>query len=276
VRAIGSDLHMDYTAVGQTTHLAARMEQMAHPGGALLTQETLALAEGFVRVSALGPLAVKGLMAPIDVYELVEPGTAQSRLQAAAARGLSRFVGRDLEFAQLIRALAQARHGRGQVVAIVGEPGVGKSRLTLELTHSHHLDGWLMLKAGALSYGKATSYLPLAQLLKSYFGVGDHDTGREIRERLSSKIFSLDHALEATLPALFALLDAQDDDPQWRTLDASQRRQLMLDAVRALLLREAQVQPLLVIFEDLHWIDTESQAFLEILVETLPTARLLP
>jgi class 3 adenylate cyclase/tetratricopeptide (TPR) repeat protein len=275
VRAIGSDLRMDYTAVGQTTHLAARMEQMAHPGATLLTRETLALAEGFVRVSALGPLAVKGLMAPIDVYELVEPGTAQSRLQAATVRGLSRFVGRNLEFAQLIRALDQARQGRGQVVAIVGEPGVGKSRLTLELTHSHHLDGWLILKAGALSYGKATSYLPLVQLLKSYFGIGDHDAGREIRERLSSKILSLDHALGATLPALFALLDAQDDDPQWRTLDASQRRQLMLDAVRALLLREAQVQPLLVIFEDLHWIDTESQAFLEILVETLPTARLL-
>jgi class 3 adenylate cyclase len=262
VRAIGSDLHMDYTAVGQTTYLADRMEQMAKPGATLLTRETLALAEGFVRVSALGPLAVKGLVAPIDVYELVESVTGQSRLRAAAvARGLSRFVGRDLEFAQVVRALDRARRGRGQVVAIVGEPGVGKSRLTLELTHSHLLNGWLVLKAGAISYGKATSYLPLVQLLKSYFGLGDDDTGQEIRERLSSKILSLDHTLEATLPALFALLDAQDDDPQWRTLDASQRRQLMLDALRALLLREAQVQPLLVIFEDLHWIDTESQAF---------------
>ena len=141
VRAIGSDLHMDYTAVGQTTHLAARMEQLADPGAILLTPETLALAEGFVQVTSLGPMAVKGLAAPVEVYELTGISAARSRLQAAAARGLSRFVGRDAEIEQLRRAVDQARQGRGQVAAVVGGPGVGKSRLTFELTHSHRVRG---------------------------------------------------------------------------------------------------------------------------------------
>ena len=157
VRAIDSDLHMDYTAVGQTTHLAARMEQLADPGSILLTPETLALAEGFVQVGALGPMAVRGVSAPVEVYELTGTSTVRSRLQAAATRGLSRFVGRDAEMDQLRRALEQAREGRGQVVALVGEPGVGKSRLVFELTHSHRVDGRLVLEARSVSYGKATS-----------------------------------------------------------------------------------------------------------------------
>jgi len=183
VRAIGSDLHMDYTAVGQTTHLAGRMEQLADPGAILLAPDTLVAAEGFVRVNALGPMALKGLPAPVDVYELVGVSAVRSRLQAAATRGLSRFVGRDAEIEQLRRALEQARQGRGQLVAIVGEPGVGKSRLVFELTHSHRVDGWLVLEAGSVSYGKATSYLPVIDLLRGYFRVGERDTYRDIRER---------------------------------------------------------------------------------------------
>jgi class 3 adenylate cyclase len=275
VRAIGSDLHMDYTAVGQTTHLAARMEQLADPGATLLTPETLALAEGFVQVTSLGPMAVKGLAAPVEVYELAGVSAARSRLQAAAIRGLSRFVGRDAEVEQLHRAVEQARQGRGQVAAVVGGPGVGKSRLTFELTHSHQFEGWLILQAGAVSYGKATSYLPVIDLLKKYFRIGDRESPREIREKVTGRILVLDSALEATLPALLALLDVSGDDPHWHSLDPPQRRQRMLDAVKRLLLREAQVQPLLVVFEDLHWIDSETQALLDNLVESLPPARLL-
>ena len=275
VRAIGSDLHMDYTAVGQTTHLAARMEQLADPGATLLTPETLALAEGFVQVTSLGPMAVKGLAAPVEVYELAGVSAARSRLQAAATRGLSRFVGRDAEIEQLHRAVEQARQGRGQVAAVVGGPGVGKSRLTFELTHSHRLEGWLILQAGALSYGKATSYLPVIDLLKNYFRIGDRESPREIREKVTGRVLMLDRALEPTLPALLALLDVSGEDPEWQALDPPQRRQRTLDAVKRLLLREAQVQPLLVVFEDLHWIDSETQALLDSLVESLPPARLL-
>jgi hypothetical protein len=234
VRAIGSDLHMDYTAVGQTTHLAARMEQLADPGSIFLTPDTLALAEGFVQVASLGAVAVKGVPTPKDVYELTGVSAARSRLQAAAARGLSRFVGRAPELEQLHRALELARQGRGQLVAIVGEPGVGKSRLIFELTHSRRLAGWRVLEAGSVSYGKAATYWPVVDLLKSYFGVGDDHTPREIREKITGKVLTLDRALEVILPALLALVDASDD-PQWQLLDPSQRQQHMLDAVKALL-----------------------------------------
>ena len=274
VRSIGSDLHMDYTAVGQTTHLAARMEQMAMPGSILFPQDTLNLAEGYVVVKPLGPMPVRGLETPVEVYELAGASAGRSRFQAAAARGLSRFVGRDTEIAHLHRALEQAAQGRGQLVAVMGEPGVGKSRLTFELTHSHRVDGWLVLEAGSVSYGKATSYLPMIDLLKGYFHLGDRDTPREVREKVTGKILTLDRALEPTLLALLALLEV-GDGAEWQALDPPERRKRTLDAVRRLLLREAQVQPLLVVFEDLHWIDPETQAFLEGMVESLPPARIL-
>jgi hypothetical protein len=156
VRAIGSDLHMDYTAVGQTTHLAARMEQMATPGTILLAPATLQLAEGYVQVAARGPVVVKGLAEPVEIYALTG-ATGQTRLQAATARGPTRFVGRDAEVEQIRRAVALARDGHGQLVALVGDPGVGKSRLVYEFTHSPSTQNWLTLEAGSVSYGKATS-----------------------------------------------------------------------------------------------------------------------
>jgi class 3 adenylate cyclase/tetratricopeptide (TPR) repeat protein len=275
VRAIGSDLHMDYTAVGQTTHLAARMEQMATPGTTLLAPPTLQLAEGYVQVVGRGPVAVKGLPEPVEIYVLTGASAQRSRLHVAAARGLTRFVGRDAEIEQIRRALALAREGRGQLVAIVGEPGVGKSRLVYEFTHSHRTQDWLVLEAGSLSYGKATSYLPVIDLLKAYFKIHERETHREIREKVTGKLLTLDRALEPTLPALLALLDVPVEDTRWQALDPAQRRQRTLDAVKSLLLRESRSQPLLVVFEDLHWLDAESQALLEGLVESLPTTRLL-
>jgi class 3 adenylate cyclase/tetratricopeptide (TPR) repeat protein len=275
VRAIGSDLHMDYTAVGQTTHLAARMEQLATPGSIRLTADTLRLAEGYVEIKPLGPVPVKGLSAPIEVYEFTGTGAVRSRLQAAAARGLTRFVGRDTEMEQLRKALAQSQAGHGQLVATAGDPGVGKSRLFHEFTHSHRTQDWLILESGSVSYGKATSYLRVIDLLKGYFKVHDRETHREIREKVTGKLLTPDRTFEPTLPALLALLDVPVEDTQWQALDPPQRRRRILDAVKGLLLRESQLQPLLVIFEDLHWIDSETQALLDSLVESLPTARLL-
>jgi tetratricopeptide (TPR) repeat protein len=275
VRTISSDLHMDYTAVGQTTHLAARMEQLASPGTTLLTADTLRLAEGYVEVSPLGPMPVKGLAAPVETYELIGAGVRRSRLSAAAARGLTRFVGRDGELEQLREALESAAQGHGQVVAIVGEPGVGKSRLVWEVTHSHRTHSWLILEAGAVSYGKAIPYLPVVSLLRGYFQVGDRDEPRAIREKVTGKLIALDRTLEPALPALLALLDVPVEDRRWGALDPPARRQRTIDALRRLLLRESQVQPLLAVFEDLHWIDAETQAVLDRLAESLPTARLL-
>src|SRR5687768_14329496 len=266
---------MDYAAVGQTTHLAARMEQMATPGTVLLAPATLQLAEGYLEVAARGPVAVKGLAEPVEVYALTGTSMHRTRLHAAAARGLTRFVGRDSDIEQLRRALDLAHEGRGQLVSVVGEPGVGKSRLVYEFTHSHRTQDWLILEAGSVSYGKATSYLPVIDLLKTYFKVHDHEAHREVREKVTGKLLTLDRTLELTLPALLALLDVPVEDTQWHALDPTQRRQKTLDAIKRLLLRECQMQPLLVVFEDLHWIDSETQAVLDSLVESLPTARLL-
>jgi class 3 adenylate cyclase/tetratricopeptide (TPR) repeat protein len=275
VRAIGSDLRMDYTAVGQTTHLAARMEQLAEPGTALLTPATLALCEDFVQVKSLGPMGVKGLAEPLEAYELTGANPVRSRFRAHASRGLTKFVGRTSEIAQLGDALDLARRGRGQVVAVVGEPGVGKSRLFWEFTHSHSTAGCLILEAASVSYGKATTYLPVIELLRGYFQIEPRDDVREIREKVTGKLLSLDRALEAVLPAVLAILDVPVEDDQWTSLDPPQRRQRTLDAVKHLLLRESQAQPLVVAFENLHWIDGETQAVLDGLVESLPTARLL-
>jgi class 3 adenylate cyclase len=275
VRAIGSDLHMDYTAVGQTTHLAARMEQFASPGSILLTPSTLKLAEGFVAVKPLGPVPVKGLADPVEVYEVTGAGPARTKLQAAAGRGLTRFVGREPELEQLRRAQELAGGGHGQVAAIVGEAGVGKSRLVYEFSHSHRLQGWLTLESAGVSYGKATSYLPVIDLLKGYFKIQDRDDLRESREKVTGKLLTLDEALKPTLPALLALLDVPVDDVSWQTLDPGQRRHRTLDAVKRLLLWEAREQSLLLIFEDLHWIDGETQALLDVLLDSLGSARLL-
>jgi class 3 adenylate cyclase len=291
VRSIGSDLRMDYSAVGRTTHLAARMEQLAAPGTIQLTAETLRLVEGLVEVTPLGPVPVKGLGAPIEIFELVGAGVARTRLEAAARRGLTRFVGRSAEMEQIRDALDRAGLGRGQVVAVVGEPGVGKSRLVWEVTHSSYAHGWHVLKASSVSYGKATSYLPVIGLLKGYFGIGDRDDLREIRDKVTGAALALDQSLHPAVLPLLALLDVPVDESgvvfadaavrgglvlaKWKMLDPRQRRQRTLDALTQVLLREARVQPLLLIFEDLHWIDGETQALLDNLVESLPAARVL-
>jgi class 3 adenylate cyclase/tetratricopeptide (TPR) repeat protein len=275
VRSIGSDLHMDYTAVGQTTHLAARLEQMAMPGAILISPETFKLTEGYVAAKALGRRPIKGLDSSIEVFEVVGAGPVRSRLQAAATRGLTRFVGRQIELEELWRALERAAAGYGQVVALVGEPGVGKSRLFWEFTRSPRTQGWLVLESHSVSYEKTTAFLPLVDLLRVYFQIEAHDETRTISEKVKNRLFALDRALEPALPAMLWLLDVPINEPQWEPLDPSQRRQYMLDGVKRLLLRESQVQPLLLVFEDLHWIDADTQAFLDSLVTSLPRSRVL-
>jgi tetratricopeptide (TPR) repeat protein len=275
VRAIGNDLHMDYSAVGPTTHLAARLEQLATPGSILLTATTLRLVEGLVRVNALGPVPVKGLADPVEVFELVGVTTIRRRLQAAAARGLSRFVGRDHKLESLQQALQQAGAGQGQIVAVVGEAGVGKSRLVYEFVHSHRTQGWLVLESASVSYGKATPYFPVLDLLRRYCHLEDGDDARTIRAKVTGQVLTLDAALQETIPVLLSLLDALPDDSPFLQLDPPQRRQRVLEALKRVLLRESQVQPLVLVFEDLHWIDTETQALLDSLIESLSTARIL-
>jgi class 3 adenylate cyclase/tetratricopeptide (TPR) repeat protein len=275
VRAIGNDLHMDYSAIGQTTHLAARMEQLATPGSIRLTAATLRLVEGLVRVNSLGPVPVKGLTEPVEMFELVGASGIRRRLQAAVARGLTRFVGRETEIETLWHSLERASAGHGQVVAMVGEAGVGKSRLAYEFVHSHRTQGWLVLESASVSYGKATPYFPVIDLLKGYAHVEDGEEPRAIRAKVTGQVLTLDETLQETLPALLALLDVLSENSPFQQLDPLQRRQRTLEALKRVLLRESQMQPLLLVFEDLHWIDTETQALLDMLVESLPTARVL-
>ncbi len=275
VRSIGNDLHMDYTAVGQTTHLAARMEQLARPGTTLMTEATLHEAEGYVHVKPLGPTPIKGMSEPIPVYEVIGAGAARTRLQASAARGLTRFVGRDAEVEQLRQALEQAARGRGQIIAVMGEPGVGKSRLFYEFIHSHRAQGWLVLESTSVSYGKATAYSPLVDLMKGYFKISGRDDTRAVRAKVTGNVLTLDEALKDSIPPLLWLLDALPEAHEFLGLEPSKQRDSALDAVRRVLLHESQNQPLLLVFEDLHWIDVQTQALLDALVESLPNARVL-
>ena len=275
VRTISNDLHMDYSAVGQTTHLAARMEQLATPGSIVLSRATLRLVEGLVQVNDLGPIPVKGMDEPMEVYELTGASSIRRRLQAAVARGLTKFVGRDTEIDALNQALEQAGSGHGQLVAAVGEAGVGKSRLVYEFVHSHRTQGWRVLESSSVSYGKATPYFPVIDLLKRYVHIEDGDDARTIRAKVTGQILTLDETLQDTIPVLLSLLDALPEDSPFLQLDPPQRRQRTLDGLKCVLLRESQVQPLVLVFEDLHWHDSESQVWLNRLVESLPTAPLL-
>jgi class 3 adenylate cyclase/ABC-type thiamine transport system ATPase subunit len=275
VRTIHNDLHMDYSAVGQTTHLAARMEQLAPPDTILLTAATTRLVAGLVRVKTWGPVPVKSLPELVEVWELLGASGRSRRLQIARAWGLTRFVGRQTEWAALHAALAQAGVGHGEVVAVVGEAGMGKSRLVDEFVQAAHTQGWLVLDSAAVSYGQTTPYFPVLALLRRYCHLEECEDASTIQAKVTEQVRTLDAALQDTIPALLALLDALPADSSFLQLDAPQRRQRTLAALKRVLLRQSQAQPLLLVCEDLHWLDTESQALLGSLIESLPTARLL-
>ena len=275
VRAIGKDLRMDYSVVGQTVHLAARMEQMAKPGTVLTTANTFQLAEGYIAMKALGRVAVKGLADLIQIYQLAGAGTVRTHLQAAIGRGLTHFVGRDLEFEQLRRAQQVARHYRGQVVAIVGEAGVGKSRLAHEFVHSQHTTNWLILQSISASHSHATPYQPVIELLRAYFNINVQDSTQSIREKVTGKILTLDQSLQDAIPPVLDLLDALDDEHPFRFLELVQHRRYTYNAVVRLLLRETRAQPVVAVFEDLHWSDALTIGLLNELVVGAQDVRLL-
>jgi class 3 adenylate cyclase/tetratricopeptide (TPR) repeat protein len=274
VCAIGNDLHMDYTVVGQTANLAARLEQMAEPGSVLTTTETLQMAEGYISTKALGLVPVKGIRDPISIYEVTGAGEARTRLQVAAGRGLTRFVGRDVELEQLRRAQQLAAQGHGQVAAIVGEAGVGKSRLVHEFVHSHHTADWLVLESNSVSYGRATPYLPVIEMLRKYFKVTTHDSTQSIREKVTGKLLLLDQSLQDVIPPVLDLLDSLAENHPFRSVDLVEHRQQTFQAVVRLLLRESRAQPVIAVFEDLHWNDSLSLGLLNEAVVGAQNARL--
>ena len=295
VRTIDNDLNFDYLAVGDSIHLAARMQELADPDAILMTAKTLREVEGFVQVKALGLLQPKGFTRLIESFELTGVTAVRKRLHAAVARGLSGFVGRKTEIEIFNRVLQQASSGHGQILALCGEPGMGKSRLVYEFTHSHLPPEWTVLEATSASYGKATPYYPLIELLRRYFQLHEGESRESIRLKVQTHLIELDARLKDAVPPCLALLDALPDAEsegkteifskkdrelseiiyQFECLEPQQRRRLTFEALKRVLIRESLKQPLLLLMEDLHWIDNETQAFLDHLVESLPMTRLL-
>ena len=276
IAAIGSDLYMEYTIVGQTAHLASRMKQMARPGAVLATIDTFRLVEGYVEVKPLGALAVKGLTNPVEVYEIAGRAPERTRLQAALGRGLTRFVGRENELAELRSAAERASKGNGQVVAIVGEPGVGKSRLVYEFVRAMDTSGFVVLETNSAPYGHSTAYLPVIELLRrSYFNINIRDSTKSIREKVASRVVALDSTLHDAIAPLLDLLDALEPGDPFQSLDPVQHRQFTYQAISRLLLTESRKQPLVVVFEDLHWNDSLTLGLLNDVVVSAQKAPLL-
>jgi class 3 adenylate cyclase/tetratricopeptide (TPR) repeat protein len=293
VRSIDNDLNIDYSALGHTTHLAARMQELAGPGLALMSASTLRQVEGFIQVQSLGPVQAKGVSQPVETYSLIGATSARTRVQAGAARGLTPLVGRRAEIEVFNKLVEQAEAGKGQILAMVGEPGMGKSRLVHEFTRHQLRPGWLVLEGASVSYGKATPYFPLIEMLRRYLAVSEGEGVESVQAKVAEKILSIekDGVLTDAIPPILALLGALPDGEiknsatkreaildsikRFNDLEPQQRRRRTFESLKRLLLREAQQQPLLVIFEDLHWIDNETQAFLDSLVESLPMTRIL-
>ena len=274
VRTIETGGHTEYTPVGHVTNLAARMQTAAPAGSIAASEATQRLCEGYFEFRALGPTAVKGLNTPLEVFEVVRAGRLRGHFQLSAQRGLTRFVGREREMAAMAGALEQAMAGHGQIVAALGDAGAGKSRLMYEFKATIP-DGCKVLEAYSVSHGKASAWLPVIELLKSYFEIADEDDDSRRSEKVEAKTSALDPALAETLPYILSLLGIAGAGAPLAMMDAQVRRRRTLEAVKRIIIRESLKQPLVVIFEDLHWIDAETQELLDLLVDSVASARIL-
>ncbi len=264
----------EYTAIGHPVNLASRMQTLANPGSTVIAESTRKLVEGYFTLKSLGASRVKGVSEPVNVYEVIGLGPLRTRLQRAVGRGLVKFVGRNREMDTLKHAAEQARAGHGQIVAAMAEPGVGKTRLFYEFKATSQ-SGWMVLETFSVSHGKASAFLPVIDLLHGYFKItGDDDTHAR-RVKVNGTVLTLDRALEDTLPYLFGLLGIVEGDDPLGQMDAQVRKARTLDAIKRILLRESLNQPLMVEFEDLHWIDDETQALLNLLADSIGTAKIL-
>jgi class 3 adenylate cyclase/tetratricopeptide (TPR) repeat protein len=277
VRSIVTDVRREYTAVGQAAHVAARMEQLARPGTILIARPTADEAATLFDCRPIGPVPVKGLAEPIHVFELVAARRIPppSRIAAAKPGGLSPFVGRDAEMMQISKAIKGVAEGRGQAIALVGEPGIGKSRLAYEVIKS--CTGWIALEGRAVSYGTRTAFLPMAAILRALFRIQETDSVADVGEKIIHGLGLLGESGEI-VSAVFWLLDIQQKSPEgteWMELDPAVRRQKTIDSIKRLMLKLSNDNPLILLIEDLHWIDADSKAVIDALIEIVPYARIL-
>ncbi len=275
VGRIGDDLSMDYTAVGDTVNLASRMQSTAGPGAIRVAESTHRLTAGYFDFQPLGEVEVKGKKQPVKAYELLRAGRARTRMGMSVARGLTPFVGRESELQKLMKCYERAKKGQGQVVGIVGEPGVGKSRLVLQMKGGIPRDECTCLQGECLHYGEASPYLPVLDILRSYFGLEEGELESVAKTKMSEKVRRLDESLESLLPPLHDILSLKVEDEQYLKLELQKKRERTFEAIRNLWTQESQSRPLIVIVEDLHWMDKTSEEFLDHLIGRLPGARLL-
>jgi class 3 adenylate cyclase/tetratricopeptide (TPR) repeat protein len=273
VRSIGTDLNVEYSAVGQTTHMAARMEQLARPGTTLITEATRRLADRYIEVTAHGPVPIKGLRRPVEIFEL-RGATPASRLQSAPS-ALTRFLGREAELSRLETLLERAGRGHGQVAGLAGEAGVGKSRLMWEFSRSRRTERWLLLELPSASYTQATPYAPVTTMLQAYFQIEPERDVAAIRAKVAGRTRELDPQLHWAVPPFLALGNIPTEDGEWEGLEPPERRRRIFAAVTRVVLREAERQPVLVVAENLHWADSGTEALVNALVEAIGGARVL-
>jgi class 3 adenylate cyclase len=275
VGSIGDDLRMDYTAVGDTTNLAARMESMARPGAVLISEATQRLVRDFFELKSMGKVEVKGKDKPQQAFELMRAGEVETRIEAAITKGLTRFIGRKNSMAALMQAFEKTISGAGQVIGIVGEAGVGKSRLLLEFRNFLLPTKFTFLEGRCLHYGGSMAYLPILDMLRSYFKLNETDQELVIKKKMKDKIFQLDNKLQGVLKPFEDLLSLKIVDEAYLDLEPKQKRAKLFEAIRDLLIRESQNRPLVLAVEDLHWIDKSSEQFLDYMIGWLANTRIL-
>jgi len=275
VGSIGDDLRMDYTAVGDTSNLAFRMQDIANPGSVVVSGNTHKPARAYFEFESIGKVEVKGKEESQEAYELIRASEVETRIEAAAVKGLTRFVGRKQELEVLKQAFERVSAGSGQVLGVVGEGGVGKSRLILELKNMIPEGKCSYLEGRCLHYGGSMPYLPILDVLKGYFEIEDEDREATIKKKVRNRFVELDEKAEGVPPALHEVLSLKVEDEKYVQLSPQQRRERTFEVIRDLLIRESQRKPLILAVEDLHWIDTTSQEFLDYLIGSLPTARIL-
>jgi class 3 adenylate cyclase/tetratricopeptide (TPR) repeat protein len=275
VGSIGDDLRMDYTAVGDKTNVAARMESMAKPGTIFVSRHTHRLARDFFEFETLGKVEVKGKEELQEAFELLKTGKVETRIGASAAKGLTHFVGRKTSMEALMEAYDKAESGSGQIMGIVGEAGVGKSRLILEFKNRLPQDAFTYLEGRCLHYGGSIVYLPILDILRSYFEIKEEDREYPIKKRVEERVSRLDENLIESLPPLQDILSLKVEDGAYIKLDPKKKREMAFDAIRDLFIRESQNRPLVLAVEDLHWIDKTSEEFLDYLIGWMAGARIL-
>ena len=275
VGSIGDDLHLDFAPIGNTTSLAKRMESLAPEGSAAMSASTAALVEGEFELRELGQFAVKGTDHRQQVFELLGRGSAHNRLDAGAARGLSRFVGRADERRRLDDALERALAGHGQVIGVMGEAGVGKSRLVHEFAGDCGTRGIAVTRASAVAHGRAIPLLPALAMMREFLGIRETDAAATARELIEQRLASLDANLDAELPLLFDFLGVPDPDRPVERVDPEVRQRRLLDLVTNLVHARSRHEGAVLVVEDLHWLDEASAVFLERLVDVVPATRTL-